>query len=101
MEEQSKMSDGKWYATAVINTPKGEYECQSDDLLREIQGAAAFAGLRSFYVSVRRNGESTRVERQDLQTNSVDALVAQVSIEGTNEGTPVVASVTPYDKAAC
>jgi hypothetical protein len=74
-KEKNKMA---WTIRKGFNTPKGIYTPKTDDLTVELVAAAEFAGLDSFNVKI--DGHYVD-DPTALQTNSIKALVADVSIE--------------------
>lgn len=72
------MSKTPWGANPVIKTPNGDYTPVSDDLAAELKAAAASRGMKPFFVKI--DGEYISGPWA-LQTNSIAALAADVSIE--------------------
>ena len=77
-----------WTVRKGINTPKGTYIPQSDDLAEELKKAAEYAGLEAFNVKI--DGHYVN-DPSALQTNSIAALSEQASIEAVE--------VEPFDTA--
>jgi hypothetical protein len=67
-----------WTVSRGINTPKGVYVPQSDNLSKELVEAAKFAGINAFNVKI---DGMYYDEPGKLPTNSIAALTQDVSVE--------------------
>lgn len=79
------------FLSGGIDTPKGVYTPQSDNLMEELKAAARFAGLTKFRIHI--NG------KQILETKDVPKTISGLAEVARVEGVDASASVQRYDKA--